>query len=64
MIRLKKVFNLTEEEIVLTNEIAEAISKEPTVETHEVNINFIDVLPIIPNPHNLGLSENSLLPYG
>ena len=29
MIRLKKVFNLTEEEIVLTNEIAEAISKEP-----------------------------------
>ena len=43
MIRLKKVFNLTEEEIVLTNEIAEAISKEPTVETHEVNINFIDV---------------------
>ena len=58
MIRLKKVFNLTEEEIVLTNEIAEAISKEPKVETHEVNINFIDVLPIIPNPHNLGLSEN------
>ena len=58
MIRLKKVFNLTEEEIVLTNEIAEAINKEPKVETHEVNINFIDVLPIIPNPHNLGLSEN------
>ena len=27
MIRLKKVFNLTEEEIVLTNEIAEAINK-------------------------------------
>ena len=53
-----KELDLTEEEIVLTNEIAEAISKEPKVETHEVNINFIDVLPIIPNPHNLGLSKD------
>lgn len=58
MIRLKKIFDLTGEELKISHEIAEAIIKEPTADTHEVNINFIDVLPIIPNPHNLGISKD------
>ncbi|WP_222435132.1 hypothetical protein, partial [Klebsiella quasipneumoniae] len=32
-------------------------SYEPTVASHDVNIIFIEVLPIIQNPHNLGLSK-------
>lgn len=56
----KNEVDFSDEELELTTSIIDNIKEEKlNIRSHEVNINFIDVLPIIPQPHILRSTKNT-----
>ena len=50
-LRKKEINQFTDDELELTSQVIKSLTEDIKIESHEVNINFIDVLPMIPQPH-------------